>query len=107
MINKDTITEDPALGTNANASNGYFLSYSMRMGFISILLSHRIEQQQQHLFLESLQNKKDPFVLTDNEYLITLNGTKVNYGSITIFGAYAALNQQKLPFEDVISVQVI
>lgn len=106
MINKDTITEDPALGTNANASNGYFLSYLYAYGLYIDFVITSDRATTATLILRISAEQKDPFILTDNEYLITLNGTKVNYGSITIFGAYAALNQQKLPFEDVISVQV-
>ena len=106
MITKDTITEDPDLGTNANASNGYYLTYLYSYGlFIDFeITSDRATEAT--LILRLSAEQRDPFVITDDEYLITLNGSKVNYGSITILGAYAALQQRKLPFEDVISITI-
>ena len=106
MITKDTITLDPDLGTNANASNGYYLTYLYSyLLFIDFeITSDRATDAT--LILRLSAEQRDPFVITDDEYLITLNGTKVNYGSITILGAYAALQQRKLPFEDVISIPI-
>ena len=106
MITKDTITEDPDLGTNANASNGYYLTYLYSYGlFIDFeITSDRATEAT--LILRLSAEQRDPFVITDDEYLVTLNGNKVNYGSITMLGAYAALQQRKLPFEDVISITI-
>jgi uncharacterized repeat protein (TIGR02543 family) len=106
MINKDTITEDPDLGTNANASNGFFLSYLYCSGLFIDFVITSDRAIDATLILRFSAEQKDPFVITDNEYLITVNGTKVNYGSITINGAYAALQQRKLPFSDVLSITI-
>lgn len=106
MIIKDTITDDPALGTNANASNGYFLSYLYSNGlFIEFeITSDRTTEAT--LILRLSAEQRDPFSVTDDEYLVTVNSQKVNYGSMTIQGALAALMLQKLPFEDVVTVTI-
>gem|GEM_PF-275824 len=106
MITKDTITENPELGTNANASNGFFLSYLYSYGLFIDFVITSDRATQATLILRFSAEQKDPFVITDDEYLITLNGSKINYGSITMIGAYAALQQQKLPFSDVMSITV-
>lgn len=106
MITKDTITDNPELGTNANASNGFFLSYLYSYGLFIDFVITSDRATTATLILRFSAEQKDPFVITDDEYLITLNGTKVNYGSITMNGAFAALQQQKLPFSDVMSINV-
>lgn len=106
MITKDTITENPELGTNANASNGFFLSYLYSYGLFIDFVITSDRAIDATLILRFSAEQKDPFVITDSEYLITVNGNKVNYGSITILGAYAALQQQKLPFNDVLSITI-
>ena len=106
MIVKDTITEDPNLGTNANASNGYYLSYLYAYGLYIDFEITSDRATDAILILRLSAEQKDPFVITDDEYLITVNDQKVNYGVITIFGAYAALQQRKLPFEDVVSIPI-
>lgn len=106
MIVRDTITEDPELGTNAYASNGFFLSYLYSYGlYIDFVVTSDRAAEATLIFRFSAE-QKDPFMITDEQYRVTLNGEKVNYGSITIFGAYAALQQRKLPFDDVMSVTV-
>jgi uncharacterized repeat protein (TIGR02543 family) len=106
MIVKDTITDDPALGTNANASNGYFLSYLYSNGlFIDFeITSDRTTEAT--LILRLSAEQRDPFSVTDDEYQVSVNGLKVNYGTLTIQGALAALMQQKLPFEDVLTITI-
>lgn len=106
MIIKDTITTDPALGTNANASNGYFLSYLYSNGlFIDFVITSDRTTEATLIFRLSAE-QRDPFSVTDDEYLVTVNGNKVNYGGMTINGALAALMLQKLPFQDVVTVTI-
>ena len=106
MITKDTITSNPELGTNANASNGFYLTYLYSYGLFIDFVITSDRATEATLILRLSAEQRDPFVITDDEYLVTLNGTKVNYGSITIYGALAALQQQKLPFQDVISIPI-
>ena len=106
MITKDTITENPELGTNANASNGFYLTYLYSYGLFIDFVITSDRATEATLILRLSAEQRDPFVITDDEYLVTLNGNKVNYGSITIYGALAALQQQKLPFADVISIPI-
>ena len=106
MITKDTITANPELGTNANASNGFYLTYLYSYGLFIDFVITSDRATEATLILRLSAEQRDPFVITDDEYLVTLNGNKVNYGSITIYGALAALQQQKLPFADVISIPI-
>lgn len=106
MIVRDTITDDLELGTNANASNGYFLSYLYANGLFIDFVITSDRATEATLILRFSGEQLDPLTFTDDEYLITLNGSKVNYGSITINGTFAALRQRKLPFSDVISIPI-
>src|SRR5690606_28957956 len=84
----------------------FFLSYLYSYGLFIDFVITSDRATQATLILRFSAEQRDPFVITDDEYLITLNGTKINYGSITMNGAFAALQQQKLPFEDVMSISV-
>jgi uncharacterized repeat protein (TIGR02543 family) len=109
MIIKDTLTTDPELGTNANASNGYFLSYLYSNGlYLDFnITSDRQTQATLILRLSAEQpNPSVPFMITDDDYLVTVNGQKVNYGSVLIEGAFAPLQLRKLPFEDLVVITI-
>lgn len=92
--------------TKANASNGYFISYLYSYGveiFFDITSDRETDAT---LILRLSAEQLNPLVLNHDEYLVKVNDQQILYGGFEIIGARPALELEKLPFDDVVSVQI-
>lgn len=91
---------------NANASNGYYVTGLYDKGLSLTFCVYAEEETDDAYLALNLSGEFQNFSLTDEEFLITVNGKKVSFGSFT-FNIDNVSDGNKLPFKEYLSTNRI